>query len=249
MNPILASTVEFNDYVREKVKASRSGLDHGIAGQKSTLSGQKATRSSSASIQRRNTEKYHLEPKLKYNETTGSRISARDIPIVSPKFEISHSWRGHLKTERKVTIPTASSTQSKVLSPQNRDNEKSFTSTYWESARPESQREVWRYNESKYTSLLEEDSDAPPYLDALNNSFHHSMSIRDSVYESYDVKIRTFRLKKLFRAWRAQVLAALPQQRRLERSVSNFCQENRLVVFFDSWRNYWQAIVFHKVLV
>lgn len=263
MNPVLASTLEFDAYVNEKLKASR-----GVSSSRQSVSSQRqrqdisdsqarlsvggtgiassSSRPKSASTTQRNANRYSVGEQ---HTTVSVNRRKVDEPEASPKvFEISHSWKAHIKPPDRrnpVAVPT-------VANPFAVPGQTSSTSGRTT--------EPWRYipeRDRRYESKFVEDEDfqsdenppPPPYLDVLTESFAKELSIDapssviSSTFDSQqsNLKIRIFRLKKLFRGWRAYVQRIRPWFQRVERSISRMHQEYLLLTFFDTWRREYMA--------
>lgn len=268
MNPVLASTLEFDTYVKEKLKASRgvSSARQSVTSQRQrqdladsqarlSVGGTGITSSNSrpksaASTTQRTVNRYGGNEQ----QTTTSDSRRRVVePVASPKiFEISHSWKAHIKPPDRrnpVSVPTGVH----PFAPQ--------SSTGGHTTEP------WRYipeRDQRYDSKLFDDEDfeldhnppPPPYIDVLTESFAKELSIDappssivSSTYDhhQYHLKIRIFRLKKLFRGWRAHVQRIRPWFQRVERSVVRAHQEYLVLTHFDTWRREYMAHAYFQV--
>jgi hypothetical protein len=238
MNPVLASTLDFDNYVKEKLRASRMGIPRSSSASKPRKENPKDGKESSGAY-----PLYNRSTTLN-NPTVSSRNSIRTSRVAeqspsSPTFEIAHSWRAHLRpANREITVPT-------LVHPPMGDR----------CALPDPPKSVetghQKPNEGNYSEMHRS---APPYLDMLDASFAKSMSLltpspnihsmSQENFGSYNIKIRIFRLKKLFRAWRAQSLRAVSQLQRFARSTTAMHQEYLLISFFDDWKFQWLAATF-----
>lgn len=108
------------------------------------------------------------------------------------------------------------------------------------------------YNQSSRPSYFVNDSVSEPrskcnYVSEnfLRPSYEDFVTPTAIDYSS--TKVRTFRLQKLFKAWRLIANKSLVNIVRAQSAIIDLYQENLLIVFFDSWRNYWTAIHHHRV--
>lgn len=270
MNPVLASTLEFDTYVKEKLKASR-----GVPSARQSMTSQRQRQDltdsqarlsvggtgiassnsrpkSAASTTQRTVNRYGGSEQ----QTTASDSRRKVVePEPSPKiFEISHSWKAHIKAPDRrnpVSVPTAVHPFAPQSSSSGRTNE------------------PWRYiperDQRRYDSKFDDDEDfesdnnppPPPYIDVLTESFAKELSvdapssiISSSTYDQHpssQLKIRIFRLKKLFRGWRAHVQRIRPWFQRVERSIARVHQEYLLLTHFDTWRREFTAHAYFQV--
>lgn len=280
MNPILASTLEFDSYVKQKLLASRAAS--GRSAKKEPNSNEAVSRLSiggksisSSQIRPKSGVKSSHEHGNRYHtmgsEFTSSsdakyRKTSNRVPDPAPSpptFEIAHSWKAHIRPVDRtipVTIPRLDHNLplgDECVPPPPVLPYRSTGSTSVAS-KPKSYE---RRYDSKYDDDICDDPDymsAPPFIEVLSDAFSSKMAIASSSPATYSVsqdfaqhyaiKIRIFRLKKLFRAWRAISLRSKPLYQRMEQSIANLRREYTIISYFDEWKWTWLALSFYQVV-
>jgi hypothetical protein len=207
MNPVLGSTSDFNQYIKEKLDRASSNENGGKTTERSK---EVRVAKFSSQIQYQNKDKYLRE------QTLNTKVSAdNESPAVS--YQFNHSWKAYVKKD-PVSVPIVTIIK----------NEKSHQSSRLTSNRP------------IHKSKVEIDDD-------MSGEFDRKVSIRQSIEDNYNRRIRVFRLGKLFRAWRSNFRQHNHLCERAFCFTSSSHMKYMICTYYQEWYNLWKATTFFQV--